>query len=84
MFMDIGRMQLEKRIASLDIDLKVCQGHKEVNWANYKACQGKLEKCRERKPLPERLKNMTLQDVIDDVREIDQMVKAFVERQKSR
>lgn len=80
--MDMGRNQLEKRISSLEIDLKVCQGHKEVNWANYKACQKNLEKCKERKSLAERLKSMTLQDVIEDVQEIDQMVKAFVKKQK--
>jgi hydroxylamine reductase (hybrid-cluster protein) len=76
------RDKLEARIAALQTDFKICQARADINWNAYLVCQNKLEECRERKPLAERLKNMTLQDVITDVQELDQIVKAFVKKQR--
>lgn len=74
--------KLAVRVAELKTELKICKSHKEANWNNYQACRGELEKRKERKPLTERLKNLTLQDVVEDVQEIDRMVKAFVKKQR--
>lgn len=70
----------KERVKDLEIDLKICQEKRDENWVSYKVCEEDLAKCKERKPLEERLKNMTLQDVIADVQEIQQMVQAFTEK----
>jgi len=74
-FQQFGHNQLEKRTIALEMDLKICQGHRDTNLSNYQACESKLKECERPKPLEERLKNLTLQDVITHVRELQEMVK---------
>ena len=74
---------LKKQIADLESELQIYKDLEQVHKNNYTSCQSELSEClkvyecKERKPLPERLKKLTLQDVIDDIVEMQGMVEQF-------
>ena len=74
---------LKKGMEDLELQIRTYQDMEKRRRNEYLTCQSQLSECRkvyeckERKPLPERLKKLTLQDVIDDIVEMQGMMEQF-------